>query len=137
MSGMQSWNDRVIAEFRENGGRTGQWGRALVLLHHVGAKTGTARIAPVMSFRTSDDGWLIVASKAGAPEHPAWFHNLLAHPDVEIETADDGTVAVRASVLEGPERDEAWERITAKAAGFADYQAKTSRTIPVVKLTRR
>jgi deazaflavin-dependent oxidoreductase (nitroreductase family) len=130
------WNARIIDEFRANGGSVGNFGRSLVLLHHVGAKSGTDRVSPVMGLRDGD-GWLIAASKAGAPENPAWFHNLIAHPDVEIETPDDGTVAVRADVLHGAERDQAWARFTEASDGFRQYEQRTSRIIPVVRLTRR
>jgi deazaflavin-dependent oxidoreductase (nitroreductase family) len=131
------WNERIIEEFRANGGSVDNFGRSLVLLHHVGAKSGTERVSPVMGIPDGDDAWLIAASKAGAPEHPAWFHNLVAHPDVEIETPDEGTVPVRAEVLAGDERDRGWARFTAASDGFRQYEQRTSRTIPVVRLTRR
>ena len=136
---MSDWNQKVIDEFRANGGtvQTMGFGRALVLLHHVGAKTGAERVSPVAALREDDDTWLIAASKGGAPEHPAWFHNLVAHPDVEIETPDDGTVPVRAEVLSPAERDVAWARFTAASDGFRKYQEKTSRVIPVIALRRR
>lgn len=132
-----SFNDRVIDEFRENGGEVARFGRSLVLVHHVGAKSGTPRVSPVMGIRTGEDTWLIAASKAGAAQNPAWYHNLLANPDAEIETSDDGTVAVRVSELTGAERDAAWARFTERSSGFRDYEAKTTRTIPVLALTRR
>jgi len=137
---MAGWNDEIIAEFRRTGGSVESrgFGRRLVLLHHRGAKSGTERVTPVMAIRTDDDTWLIAASKAGAPENPHWFHNLLAHPDIEIETPDDGVVAVHADRLEGAERDEGWRRFTAlPGGGFASYETKTSRTIPVLRLRRR
>jgi deazaflavin-dependent oxidoreductase (nitroreductase family) len=132
-----SWNDQVIAEFRDNGGTVAQFGRSLVLIHHVGAKTGTERIAPVMALRQDRDSWLVAASKAGAPDNPGWYHNLVANPDVTIETPDDGTVAVHADALQGTERDEAWARFTQAAPGFRNYEQKTTRTIPVLMLRRR
>ena len=132
-----SFNDRVIDEFRENGGEVARFGRSLVLVHHVGAKSGTPRVSPVMGIRTGENTWLIAASKAGAAQNPAWYHNLLANPDAEIETSDDGTVAVRVSELTGVERDAAWARFTERSSGFRDYEAKTTRTIPVLALTRR
>lgn len=136
---MSDWNAQIIEEFRANGGtvETMGFGRRLVLLHHVGARSGTERIAPLAAIRHDDDTWLIAASKAGAPDNPAWFHNLKAHPEVSIETPDDGVVEVRAEVLEGAERDEAWERFKQMSSGFADYEAKTTRVIPVVALRRR
>jgi len=136
-SSPSSWNDQVIAEFRANDGTVQRFGRGLVLIHHIGAKTGEQRIAPARAFREGPDAWLVAASKAGAPDNPAWYHNLVAHPDVEIETPDDGTVAVHAEVLRGDERDEAWERFTEDAPGFRDYEQKTTRTIPVIRFHRR
>jgi deazaflavin-dependent oxidoreductase (nitroreductase family) len=132
---MTDWNQQIIDAFRANGGEVPRFGRSLVLLHHRGARTGTERISPVRAF-PGEDGWLIVASKGGAPENPAWYHNLLAHPDVRIETPE-GDVDVKATVLDSTARDEVWRRITAEAPGFAEYEQRTTRVIPVVKLTRR
>lgn len=131
-------NQPIIDEFRANGGTVSHgFGRALVLLHHAGAKSGTLRVSPVMGIKTDADTWLVAASKAGAPENPAWFHNLLAHPDTEIETPEDGVVAVRAEQLHGAERDAAWALFTAKSDGFRQYEQRTRRTIPVLALRRR
>ena len=132
-----SWNDQVIAEFRANNGTVGRFGRNLVLIHQIGAKTGEERVAPARAIRDGHDSWLVAASKGGAPENPAWYYNLIAHPDVRIETPDDGTVAVHAEVLQGAERDEAWERFKEASPGFRDYEQRTSRTIPVLALRRR
>ncbi|MCV2394396.1 nitroreductase family deazaflavin-dependent oxidoreductase [Actinotalea sp. M2MS4P-6] len=139
MAGYGDWNQKVIDEFRDNDGTvtTAGFGRNLVLLHHVGARSGTERVSPVMGIRQDEGTWLIAASKAGAPENPAWYHNLLANPDVTIETPDDGVVAVRADELAGEARDRAWARFTAKSSGFRDYEARTTRTIPVIALRRR
>lgn len=136
---MADWNQNIIDEFRANGGTvtTMGFGRGLVLLHHTGARTGAERVSPLAAIRDGEDTWLIAASKGGAPDNPDWFHNLRAHPDVEIETPDDGTVPVRARVLGPEERDAAWARFTAMSEGFRSYEEKTSRTIPVVALTRR
>jgi deazaflavin-dependent oxidoreductase (nitroreductase family) len=136
---MSDWNQQIIDEFRANGGfvQTNGFGRGLVLLHHRGAKTGTERVSPVAAIPVDDDAWLVAASKAGAPDNPAWFHNLLAHPDVEIETPDGGTVPVRATQLTGAARDAAWARFTARSEGFRSYEQRTTRTIPVLRLARR
>ncbi|MCP2031137.1 deazaflavin-dependent oxidoreductase (nitroreductase family) [Okibacterium sp. HSC-33S16] len=136
---MSDWNQRIIDEFRANGGQveTAGFGRRLVLVHHVGAKSGTERIAPVMVIRTDPDTWLIAASKGGAPDNPSWFHNLLAHPDVTIETPDDGVVPVRAERLEGEARDDAWARFKETSPGFGEYEQRTHRVIPVFALRRR
>ena len=132
-----SWDDQVIAEFRSNNGTVARFGRHLVLIHHIGAKTGAERVAPARAIRVDRDSWLVAASKGGAPDNPRWYYNLVANPDVRIETPDDGTVAVHAEVLRGAERDEAWERFKEASAGFRDYERKTSRIIPVVVLRRR
>lgn len=130
------WNQSIIDEFRANGGTVSRFGDALVLVHHIGAKTGTERISPVMGIRRDPDTWLIAASKGGAPENPAWYHNLIAHPDVTIETAGE-VVQVTAEVLKGDDRDRAWSLFTAASPGFKAYEDRTSRVIPVVALRRR
>lgn len=136
---MSDWNRQIIQEFRASGGtvQTNGFGRNLVLVHHVGAKSGTERVNPVMGIKVDDDTWLIAASKAGAPDNPAWFYNLSAHPDTSVETPDDGTVPVHADVLVGAERDAGWARFTAASDGFKGYEQKTSRVIPVIALRRR
>ena len=136
---MSDWNQRIIDEFRANGGdvRTNGFDKGLVLLHHRGARTGTERVSPVAGIAEGGSAWLVAASKGGAPDNPAWFFNLLAHPDVEIETPDDGTVPVHATQLLGDEREAAWARFTARSEGFRSYEQRTSRTIPVLRLTRR
>lgn len=134
-----SFNQTIIDEFRANDGMvtTAGFGRGLVLLHHVGAKSGQQRISPLMSIRPDHDTWLIAASKAGAPDNPAWFHNLQAHPDVTIEVAGGDVVPVTADVLTGDERDAAWARFTSLSKAFQEYQEATDRVIPVVALHRR
>lgn len=136
MSDNLSFDDRIVAEFRANDGTVEQFGRNLVLVHHTGARSGVERIAPVVALRTGD-AWLIAASKAGAEDNPAWFHNLVAHPETELEAPDEGIVAVTARVLEGAERDTAWATFTETYPGFRDYEARTSRVIPVVELAPR
>ncbi|MGN6127421.1 MAG: nitroreductase/quinone reductase family protein [Humibacter sp.] len=139
MSGYDDFNQPIIDEFRANGGtvKTNGFGDGLVLMHHVGAKSGTARVTPVRGMRLDADTWLVAASKAGAPENPAWYHNLLAHPDISIETPDAGTVDVRADNLTGAARDEAWAEFTAVNPGFLDYEKRTTRVIPMIALRRR
>lgn len=134
---MTDFNTRVITEFRENGGKVGPpfEGAPLVLLHSVGAKSGEQRISPLMSF-PDDEGWVIVASKAGAPTNPAWYHNLIANPETTVEFGTE-TYEVTASVIPDEERATLWAEITANNPGFAEYEAKTERTIPLVRLTKR
>ncbi|MEL7978108.1 nitroreductase/quinone reductase family protein [Isoptericola sp. F-RaC21] len=136
---MADWNQQIIDEFRANDGTvtTMGFGRGLVLLHHRGARTGAERVTPLGAIRDDEKSWLIAASAGGSPAHPAWYHNLLAHPDVSIETPDDGTVDVRAEELLDDDRDEVWDRFKAMSAGFAEYERKASRVIPVFRLTRR
>jgi deazaflavin-dependent oxidoreductase (nitroreductase family) len=136
---MTEFNDRVIAEFRASRGRVGAWGTNLVLIHHRGVRTGTARVNPAMSLRDGDD-WLVVGSARGAPRDPAWTVNLRAHPDTEIEAAIDGdiaTVPVRAVELAGQEREAAFARFVEMAPAFASYQAKARRPLPVIRFVRR
>ena len=136
---MTDWNQQIIDEFLSTGGTvtTMGFGRGLVLVHHRGAKTGTERVNPVAAIRESEDSWLIAASAGGADKNPDWYHNLLAHPDVTIETPDDGAVQVQAEDLPRAERDPAWSRFKEMSDGFAGYESKTSRVIPVLRLTRR
>jgi deazaflavin-dependent oxidoreductase (nitroreductase family) len=110
-------------------------GRPLLYLTTVGARSGQHRTAVVMPFPEGDDAWLIVASRGGTADHPAWFYNLAKHPDqVEIEFEGRKT-AVTPRRLEGEERATAWERITRERPGFSAYERKTDREIPVVRLT--
>jgi deazaflavin-dependent oxidoreductase (nitroreductase family) len=141
MGSMSNWNDRIITEFRDNDGTVGGAfeGARLLLLTTVGAKSGEARVAPMMYF-TEPDGIYVVASKAGAPENPAWYHNLLTHPEVSVEQATqhridefDGTAVPVAS----PKRDELFARFSASNPAFGAYQEKTERVIPSVAITRR
>jgi deazaflavin-dependent oxidoreductase (nitroreductase family) len=111
---MSSFNEKVIAEFRANGGRVDSagFGRNLVLMHTIGARTGTERVNPAMSLRDGD-AWLVVASAAGAPRDPSWAVNLRAHPEVDIEVASRGgveVVPVTATELDGAAYDEAFAR---------------------------
>lgn len=133
-----NFNDRIIEEFRANGGHveTAGFGDRLILLHTIGARSGEERVAPTMALR-DEDSWLVYASKAGAPENPAWYYNLVHNPDITIETPQ-GTFEVTAHELHGDERDAAWSRVVAIASGFADYQVKAGpRVIPVLRLTPR
>jgi deazaflavin-dependent oxidoreductase (nitroreductase family) len=135
---MSEFNQGVIEEFRANGGVVGGpfEGASLILVHHTGAKSGTERVTPLVYQALGDDGWAVFASKAGAPENPAWFHNLVANPDTTIEVGAE-TVDVIAAVADPDVRDPIWERQKALAPQFAEYEAKTDRVIPVVVFSRR
>lgn len=131
---MSDWNDQIIAEFRANEGRVGGpfAGAPLLLLHSKGAKSGLDRVSPMM-YRSVAGGWAVFASKAGADTHPDWYHNLLGDPAATIEIGT-GTVQVQARVTEGAERERIWTAQKTEYAGFADYERKTSRQIPVLVL---
>jgi len=136
---VSSWNDNAIAEFRDNNGVTGRWGRSLIVMHTVGAKSGAERLAPVMGFR-DERGWFVVASKGGADENPGWYHNLLAHPSFDVEANIDGevrTVPVTARELDADEYADAWERIVTKVPTFAEYEKRSVRKLPVFLLERQ
>lgn len=132
---MSDWNKDIIEEFRGNDGNVGGTfeGRPLLLLHHVGAKSGTERVSPLM-YQTLDDGFAIFASKGGAEQNPAWFHNLKSSPETTVEIGTE-TVTVRARVAEGEEHDRIWAQQKRDFSFFAEYEQKTSRSkIPVVIL---
>jgi deazaflavin-dependent oxidoreductase (nitroreductase family) len=132
---VNDWNQGVIEEFRANGGRVAQFeGRNLLLLHHTGAKTGTERVNPLV-YQPIGENFAVFASKAGAPTNPDWYHNLRANPDTTVEVGDD-SVAVRARVTEGDERDRIWEQQKRDNPNFAEYELLTTRPIPVVILER-
>lgn len=134
---MQDWNRRIIDEFRANDGRVGGpfEGAPLLLLHHRGARTGVERVNP-LAYQELDDGSLAVfGSKGGAPTNPDWFYNLVANPNARVEVGTE-TYDVVARVAEGGERDRIWEKQKRDRPGFADYETKTSRRIPVVILSR-
>ncbi|MBF6351013.1 MULTISPECIES: nitroreductase family deazaflavin-dependent oxidoreductase [Nocardia] len=129
-------NSQVITEFRENGGSVGGTfeGFPLILVHHIGAKSGIERIAPLVPY-VEGDRIFVFASQGGSPKHPAWYHNLVANPDTTVEYGTD-TFAVTARVLSRAERDEIYAKQVAVQPQFGDYQRKTDRVIPVVELQR-
>lgn len=135
MSEPNDWNKMIIEEFRANGGKVGGrfTGRALLLLHTTGAKSQQARVNPLAYIRDGDR-FVVIASKAGAPTHPDWYYNLLAHPVVSVEVGTE-QFHVRATMAEEPERTRLYDQMVIVNPGFADYQRNTTRRIPVVLLT--
>jgi deazaflavin-dependent oxidoreductase (nitroreductase family) len=132
------FNQTIITEFRANGGHveTAGFGDSLVLLHTVGARSGAERVNPLMAI-AADDGWMVVASAGGAPRHPAWFHNLIAHPAAAVEIGSGEIVDVVATQLDGADYDAAWAAFTARSRAFESYaQRAGDREIPVVRLSR-
>jgi deazaflavin-dependent oxidoreductase (nitroreductase family) len=131
---MKDFNTAIIEEFRSNEGRVGGpfEGANMLLLHTTGAKSGAERVTPLV-YAPDGDALVIFASKAGAPDNPAWYHNLRATPTVTVEVGTE-TRELVARVAEGEERTRLWERQKRDAPGFAEYEAKTTRVIPVVVL---
>lgn len=133
---LDDFNRGIVEEFRANGGVVGGpfEGGSLLLLHTTGAKSGKPRLSP-LAYLTVDGRMLIIGSYAGAPKDPAWVHNLRANPRARIEI---GTDAYDVDVRELPpeERDAAYPKVTEAAPVFAEYQAKTPRSIPLFELTR-
>jgi deazaflavin-dependent oxidoreductase (nitroreductase family) len=132
----KTFNKDIVEEFRTNGGKVGGQfeGADLLLLTTTGAKSGQQRLSPLAYF-TIDGKLIIIGSFAGAPTDPAWVHNLRANPRAHIEVGTDA-YDVTAHELPPAERDELFERVSAASPGFADYQSKTSRIIPLFELQR-
>jgi deazaflavin-dependent oxidoreductase (nitroreductase family) len=130
------FNQRIIDEFRACGGKVSGpvEGFTLLLLHNRGARSGAERITPV-AYQPLTEGWAVFATHAGAPKHPDWFHNVVAHPETTIEIGTD-TVHVRARVAAGEERDRIWERQKLFYPRYARYEQRAGREIPVVILER-
>jgi deazaflavin-dependent oxidoreductase (nitroreductase family) len=134
---MADFNTPIIEEFRENDGKVGGYFRGLpmLLLHHVGAKSGVERCNPLAYQRVDDDTVAIFGSKGGAPTNPDWYHNLLVHPEARVEIGND-SFDVKARLAEGDERERIWEKQKKDRPAFADYEKKTQREIPVFILER-
>jgi deazaflavin-dependent oxidoreductase (nitroreductase family) len=135
MASVSDWNKAVVDEFRANGGKVAQFAdRELLLLHTIGAKSGQLRLNPLV-YSTDGDRLVVVASKGGAPTNPDWYYNVVANPLVTVEVGNEEFQA-QAKVAEEPERTRLFDKMAAEMPGFADYQQKTSRILPVVILTR-
>jgi deazaflavin-dependent oxidoreductase (nitroreductase family) len=133
---MNTWQERnepIIKEFRENGGKVKGWA-PLILLTTKGAKTGQPRIIPLM-YVPYGNQILAIASKGGAVNHPEWYHNVLAHPDVTVEVGDE-KFETTARILTGAEREQAFEKAVEVFPPYGKYQKKAPREIPVIALER-
>jgi len=137
MTDMNDWNAKIIEEFRSHGGQVGGQfeGAPILLLHTTGKRSGQERINPMM-FLDLDDRRYVFASKAGADTHPDWYHNLVANPEVTVEVGTE-TYAATARSLAEPDRTRVYDEQARRFPGFAEYQEKTNRVIPVVELVRR
>lgn len=133
---INAFNRAIVDEFRANGGKVGGQfeGANLLLLHTTGAKSGQPRVSPLAYFDI-DGKLIVIGSFAGAPVSPAWVHNLRANPSARVEVGTDA-FDVTARELPTDERGDLFDKVTAAAPGFAEYQAKTSRVIPLFELIR-
>ncbi len=137
---MADRNERIIEEFRANGGRVGGYfeGATMLLLHTKGRTTGRERVNPLVYVPDGPNRWVVIGSKGGAPRDPDWVRNIEANPEATIEVGTE-TIAVKARVVrDGPERDDLYARQVARRPPFAEYEVKTKgiRTIPAVVLER-
>lgn len=137
MIDFNEFNRGIVDEFRANQGKVGGpfEGAPMILVNHQGAKSGKPYTTPLVYTRDGDN-YVIIASKAGAPEHPQWFHNLVANPDITIEVGRD-TIPVRARVSEGDERARLYRAQADLMPNFDDYAKATTREIPVIVLEPR
>jgi deazaflavin-dependent oxidoreductase (nitroreductase family) len=133
VSGPGDYNQQLIEKFRARGGKVEGWG-SLLLLTTTGAKTGKERVSP-LAYSKDGDNYIVVASKGGAPTHPDWYRNILAHPQVTVEVAGERFQA-RAHVTDGEERARLFEAHAAGMPNFMDYERKTDRVLPVIALER-
>jgi deazaflavin-dependent oxidoreductase (nitroreductase family) len=136
MNNPNNWNQAIIDEFRANSGKVGGVfdGKTLLLLHTVGARSGQERVNPV-AYVVDGDHLVIIASKGGAPTNPDWYYNILAHSLVTVEVGTEQFQA-QATITSEPERTRLYHQMVEMMPGFAEYQRKTRRVIPVITLTR-
>lgn len=133
MSTPGNYNQQVIEQFRANGGKVGDNNRLLLLIT-TGAKSGQQRVSPV-AYSTDGDHLIVIASKGGAPTNPDWYFNLIANPIVTVELGTE-TFQARATAAQGAERERLYAQHAELMPGFAEYQQKTTREIPVIILER-
>ena len=132
---MADFNTQVVSEFRDNAGQVGGMfeGAKMLLLHHTGVKSGTERVAPLV-YLPDGDHYVIFATKGGAPQNPAWYHNIKAKPDAKIEVGEQ-TLEVEVQEVQGDERERLYAAQVALMPQFAEYAEKTDRLIPVLVLS--
>lgn len=136
MSEFNNWNQAIIDEFRANAGKVGGnfANSTLLILHTVGAKSGKEHVNPA-AYIKDGDRLVIIASKAGAPTNPDWYYNIRAHSLVTVEVGTEQFQA-HAEIVSEPERTRLYNKMVEVSPGFAEYQKKTTRVIPVIALTR-
>jgi len=136
--GASDFNTKIIEEFRANEGRVGgPWaGTTMILIHHIGAKSGIERVSPLACSRRGAGRFVVVASNGGSPAHPDWYHNLKANPRINVEVGTE-TFTVLAQELDETARAELWPELVAEYPAVGEFQASTTRQIPVFMLARR
>jgi deazaflavin-dependent oxidoreductase (nitroreductase family) len=136
--GANDFNTKIIEEFRANEGRVGgPWaGTMLILIHHIGAKSGIERVSPLGCSTQGDGRFAIVASNGGSPTHPDWYHNLKANPRIKVE-AGTQMFTVLAEELDDTARAELWPKLVAEYPSIGEFQTRTTRQIPAFMLTRQ
>jgi deazaflavin-dependent oxidoreductase (nitroreductase family) len=132
------YNTTIIEEFRANQGHVGgMWaGTPMILIHHIGARSGIERVSPLGCFPRADGRFAIAASNGGSPSHPDWYYNLKAHPKIKAEVGAQ-TFTALAEELDGTARAGLWPKLVAEAPALGGFQAGTTRQIPVFMLTRQ
>ncbi len=136
--GASDFNANIIEEFRANQGRVGGplAGTPMILIHHIGARSGIERVTPLACNPQGDGRLAIVASNGGSPAHPDWYYNLRAHPRITVEVGTQ-TFPVLAQTLDDTARAELWPKLVAQSPAVGEHQGKTTRQIPVFMLTRQ
>jgi deazaflavin-dependent oxidoreductase (nitroreductase family) len=134
---MNDFNKQVVEEFRANEGKVGNYfeGKNVLLLTTTGAKSGAERLSPLV-YTKDGDRYVVAASMGGAPKNPAWYHNLVANPKVTVEVGTEKFEATATVIADRAERDRLYAGLVAHAEGFAEYETKTDRVIPIVVLER-
>ncbi len=138
MASASDCNAAIIQQFRATGGHPGgEWaGTPMILIHHIGAKSGIERVTPLGCLPLGDGRFTVVASSGGSPAHPAWYHNLKANPVIAVEVGTE-TFTVVAEELDPAARAGLWPTLVARFPTVGKYQASTTRQIPVFILTRQ
>jgi deazaflavin-dependent oxidoreductase (nitroreductase family) len=135
--GTNDFDNKIIEEFRANDGRVGGLlaGTPMILIHHLGAKSGIERVTPLACTPQGDGRYVIVASNGGSPSHPSWYHNLKANPRIEVEVGNQ-RFTVLAEELDVAARADLWPNLVAASPSLGEFETKTQRRIPVFVLAR-
>jgi len=134
---MTSFDNTIIDEFRANEGRVSGSlaGTPIILIHHIGARSGIERVTPLAFSPQPDGRYVIVASNGGSPTHPAWYHNVKANPRITVEVGNE-TFTVLAEELHGATRAALWPKLVAATPSLGEFATKAKRQIPLLVLSR-